>query len=61
MKNTLLILTLALSSMATYAATNKNAEARKSAIETCKAEGKQKNDLKVCVKEKLHANTSSAK
>lgn len=63
MKNaTLMIMALALSTAAfagTKAETRK--EARKAAIETCKAEGKVKKELKACVKEKLSTTQAAAK
>ncbi len=52
MKNALMI-ALALTSMTAFAGTKINREQRKVAVESCKAEGKTKNDLKACVKEKL--------
>ena len=53
MKNTLVILALALSSMSAFAGVKVNKEEKKVAVESCKAEGKTKKELKSCVKEKL--------
>ncbi len=60
MKNTLVILALALSTVTAFAGTKVNKEAKKAAIESCKSEGKTKNDLKSCVKEKLNHSASPA-
>ena len=61
MKNALLI-ALALTSVTAFAGTKINTkEARKAAFDTCKAEGKQKNDLKACVKEKLNPTITAKK
>jgi Na+-transporting methylmalonyl-CoA/oxaloacetate decarboxylase gamma subunit len=61
MKNTLVILTLALASMSAFAGTKVHKEERKAALESCKTEGKTKKELKSCVKEKLnHAKEAVA-
>lgn len=54
MKNALVI-ALALVSVTAFAGTKVSKEARKAAVESCKAEGKTKKDLKACVKEKVSA------
>lgn len=62
MKNTLMIMALSLASMSAFAnpKVDNNKELRKAAIESCKAEGKVKKELKACVKERIaHPSTSS--
>ena len=60
MKNAIVI-ALALVSVAAFAGTKVTKEARKAAVEACKAEGKTKKDLKACVKEKTAAPAPEAK
>jgi hypothetical protein len=60
MKNAIVI-ALALVSVAAFAGTKVTKEARKAAVEACKAEGKTKKDLKACVKEKTAAPAAEAK
>ncbi len=57
MRNALLMALALTLSTASFAGTKAHAskEARKAAVEACKAEGKTKKELKSCVKEKLSA------
>ena len=59
MKNALLI-ALALTSVTAFAGTKATKAERKAAVEACKAEGKVKKELKLCVKEKLTAPAAQA-
>ena len=60
MKNAIVI-ALALVSVTAFAGTKVTKEARKAAMEACKAEGKTKKELKACVKEKTAAPAAEAK
>lgn len=60
MKNAIVI-ALALVSVSAFAGTKVTKEAKKAAVEACKAEGKTKKDLKACVKEKTAAPAAEAK
>ena len=60
MKNAIVI-ALALVSVAAFAGTKVTKEARKAAVEACKAEGKTKKEMKACVKEKTAAPAPEAK
>ena len=60
MKNAIVI-ALALVSVTAFSATKVTKEARKAAVEACKAEGKTKKEMKACVKEKTAAPAPEAK
>ena len=61
MKNAIVI-ALALVSVTAFSNEHKvTKEAKKAAVEACKAEGKTKKDLKACVKEKTAAPAAEAK
>lgn len=60
MKNAIVI-ALALVSVSAFAGNKVTKEARKAAMEACKAEGKVKKELKACIKEKTAAPAAEAK
>jgi hypothetical protein len=60
MKNAIVI-ALALVSVAAFAGNKVTKEAKKAAMEACKAEGKTKKEMKACVKEKTSAPAAEAK
>lgn len=60
MKNAIVI-ALALVSVSAFAGNKVTKEAKKAAMEACKAEGKTKKELKACVKEKTAAPAAEAK
>lgn len=62
MKNAILMALALTLSTGVFAGTktHANKEARKAAVEACKAEGKVKKELKACVKEKLNLPSTPA-
>lgn len=60
MKNAIVI-ALALVSVAAFAGTKVTKEAKKAAMEACKAEGKKGKEMKACVKEKTAMPATEAK
>lgn len=57
---TALIIAFALSTVTAFAGAKVSREARKEAMTSCKAEGKTKKDLKLCIKAKLNSAAEAA-